>query len=197
VVVAVGLMLVEPLADVDVNAPGVMAILVAPAAAQLSVLLVPEFMLVGFAVKEVIIGAEPFPEDEFDEVPEAQPVGPTQTNRVRTRAQTSSPEELSPRELNLFLQNDLGESMDNPFVAVVPTSVVSGDLSCLLVASTESDCWSRKGNGPHSVRAWQSTSNALVGPAGQGESEGIGAKSKVAAESALAFKCVGGSTGVD
>jgi hypothetical protein len=47
VVVAVGLMFVEPLADVDVNVPGVMAILVAPVVAQLSVLLEPEVILVG------------------------------------------------------------------------------------------------------------------------------------------------------
>jgi hypothetical protein len=96
VVVAVGLMLVEPLADVDVNVPGVMARLVAPAAAQLSVLFAPEFMLVGFAVKEVIVGTDPFPEGEFDElVP--QPSSPTQAARIRTRAQRYAPEELSPR----------------------------------------------------------------------------------------------------
>jgi len=56
VVVTVGLTLVEPLADVDVNVPGVMAILVAPVVAQLSVLLEPEVILVGLAVKEPIIG---------------------------------------------------------------------------------------------------------------------------------------------
>jgi hypothetical protein len=56
VVVAVGLTLVEPLADVEVNVPGVMARLVAPFAAQLSVLLEPEVMLVGLAVKELIVG---------------------------------------------------------------------------------------------------------------------------------------------
>ena len=55
-----GLTLVEPLADVDVKVPGVMAILVAPVVAQLSVLFAPEFMLVGSAVKEVIVGGEPF-----------------------------------------------------------------------------------------------------------------------------------------
>ena len=55
-VVAVGLTLVEPLADVDVNVPGVMARLVAPVVAQLSVLLEPEVMLVGLAVKELITG---------------------------------------------------------------------------------------------------------------------------------------------
>jgi hypothetical protein len=56
VVVAVGLTLVEPLADVDVNVPGVMAMLVAPVVAQVRVLLEPEVMLVGLAVKEPIVG---------------------------------------------------------------------------------------------------------------------------------------------
>jgi hypothetical protein len=49
-------MLVEPLAAVDVNVPGVMPILVAAVVAQLSVLLEPEVMLVGLAVKELIVG---------------------------------------------------------------------------------------------------------------------------------------------
>jgi len=56
VVVAVGLTLVEPLADVDVNVPGVMARPVVPVVAQLSVLLEPEVILVGLAVKELITG---------------------------------------------------------------------------------------------------------------------------------------------
>jgi len=103
VVVAVGLMLVEPLADVDVNVPGVMPILVAPAAAQLSVLLVPEFMLVGFAEKEVIVGTE-FPGDELDEL-EPQPASPRPADRMSTSVQRCSREELSPRELSMFLQN--------------------------------------------------------------------------------------------
>ena len=55
-VVAVGLTFVEPLAEVDVNEPGVMAILVAPVVAQLNVLLEPEATLVGLAVKELITG---------------------------------------------------------------------------------------------------------------------------------------------
>ena len=58
-VVAVGLTLVEPLADVDVNVPGVMAILAAPLVAQFSVLLEPELTLVGLAVKELIVGTLP------------------------------------------------------------------------------------------------------------------------------------------
>ena len=52
----VGLTLVEPLAEVDVNVPGVMAILVAPVVVQLKVLLEPEVILVGLAVKELIVG---------------------------------------------------------------------------------------------------------------------------------------------
>ncbi|MGA8493322.1 MAG: hypothetical protein WB711_23070 [Terriglobales bacterium] len=84
-VVAVGLTLVEPLADVEVKVPGVIATLVAPVAAQLNVLLAPEFMPVGFAAKELIVGREPFPEDELDElVP--QLASPTLTARVRTKA---------------------------------------------------------------------------------------------------------------
>jgi hypothetical protein len=57
VVVEVGLTLVEPVADVDVKLPGVMARLVAPEVVQLSVLLEPELIEVGFAPKEVMVGA--------------------------------------------------------------------------------------------------------------------------------------------
>jgi len=56
VVVTVGLTLVEPLANVEVKVPGVMAMLVASVVVQLSVLLVPEMMLVGLAVKELMVG---------------------------------------------------------------------------------------------------------------------------------------------
>ena len=85
-VVAVGLTLVEPLADVDVNVPGVMAILVAAVVAQLSVLLAPEFMVAGSAVKEVIVGLEGLPVGE-PEVIAPQPASPTQANRTMARAQ--------------------------------------------------------------------------------------------------------------
>ena len=81
-VVAAGLTLVEPVADVDVNVPGVMAILAAPATIQLSVLLVPELMLVGSAVKEAIVGSDPLP---VGEVVEPQPVSSTQMNRIIMR----------------------------------------------------------------------------------------------------------------
>jgi hypothetical protein len=56
VVVAVGLTFVEPLADVEVNVPGVMAMPVAPLVTQLSVLLEPDTMLDGLAEKELMIG---------------------------------------------------------------------------------------------------------------------------------------------
>ena len=55
-VVAVGLALVEPLAEVEVNVPGVMATFVAPDVTQLSVLLDPDVMLAGLGLKEVIVG---------------------------------------------------------------------------------------------------------------------------------------------
>jgi hypothetical protein len=56
VVVVVGLTFVAPLAAVDVNVPGVMAILVDPLVAQFRVLPEPELIPVGRAVKELIVG---------------------------------------------------------------------------------------------------------------------------------------------
>ena len=58
-VVAVGLTLVEPLADAEVNVPGVMAMLVAPLVAQLRTLLEPEAIVAELAVKELMVGALP------------------------------------------------------------------------------------------------------------------------------------------
>lgn len=107
-------MLVEPLADVDVNVPGVMAILVAPAVTQLSVLLAPEFTFVGSAVKDVIVGTEPFPEGALDELTPPQPASPAQANRTRTSAQRARPDDSGPGELRVFLRNELVESMSNP-----------------------------------------------------------------------------------
>jgi hypothetical protein len=54
----VGETVVEPLAAVEVNVPGVMLILVAPVVTQLKVLLEPELMLVGLAVKELMVGLD-------------------------------------------------------------------------------------------------------------------------------------------
>jgi hypothetical protein len=56
VVVAVGLTVVEPAADVDVKLPGVMAMLVAPVVFQVRVLLEPDSMLDGLAENELILG---------------------------------------------------------------------------------------------------------------------------------------------
>ena len=56
---AVGLTLVEPLAEGEVNVPGVIAIVVAPLVAQLKLLLEPALILVGFAENELIVGLLP------------------------------------------------------------------------------------------------------------------------------------------
>ena len=55
-VVAAGLTIVEPLAEVEVKEPGVMAMLVAPVTVQLSMLLEPAAMLAGPAVNESTAG---------------------------------------------------------------------------------------------------------------------------------------------
>jgi hypothetical protein len=62
VVVAVGLTLVEPLAKADVNAPGVIAMPVAPVVVQFKVLLLPDVMFEGVAANELIVGLLPVPE---------------------------------------------------------------------------------------------------------------------------------------
>ena len=67
VVVAVGVTVVEPLAAVEVNVPGEMAILVAPVVTQLNVLLEPEAILVGLAANVLIVGAEPVAGEEMFE----------------------------------------------------------------------------------------------------------------------------------
>ena len=117
-------MLVEPLVEVEVNVPGVMAILVAPAAAQLNVLVVPELMLDGLATKDAIAGRVPFPEDELDEIPEPQLARPTQANRMRAREQCVSAEQARFHGVSLFLLGELGEPIDARFVAVGYTSLV-------------------------------------------------------------------------
>ena len=59
-VVAVGLTLVEPVAEVDVKLPGVMAMLVAPRVDQVSVLLEPEVIVAALAVKALTVGKLPW-----------------------------------------------------------------------------------------------------------------------------------------
>jgi hypothetical protein len=127
VVVAVGLTLAEPFGKVDVNDPGVMEMLVAPVAAQLSLLLVPALMLAGTATKDVIAGTVTFPVELPDEPTEPQPTRPTQTYIVRTMAQRGSPESWSPRKLSSFPKNDLGKPMRRPSVVAGHTSLISRD----------------------------------------------------------------------
>ena len=55
-VVVPGLTLVEPLAEFEVNVPGVITMLVAPLVAHANVLLEPALTLVGLAVKELMAG---------------------------------------------------------------------------------------------------------------------------------------------
>jgi hypothetical protein len=105
VVVAVGLTLIDPVAAVDVNVPGVMAMVVAPLAVQLSVLPAPALTLVGFAVNAVIAGIAPFPDDEvLDELP-PQPNNPKQTTN-RALAQTTNLTEFPACERNLRSQTE-------------------------------------------------------------------------------------------
>ncbi len=85
---AVGLTVAEPLADDELKLPGEIEIVVAPLVTQLSVALAPEFMLTGFAAKEVTDGTEPEFDGEFGAlVVLPQPARPAQTNRSSTRAQ--------------------------------------------------------------------------------------------------------------
>jgi hypothetical protein len=59
--VEVGLTLVDPPADAELNPPGEIEIAVAPVVDQLNVLLAPELIVAGLGAKDAIVGAEPFP----------------------------------------------------------------------------------------------------------------------------------------
>ena len=112
-VVDVGLTLVEPPAELDVKLPGVMAIVVAPLADQVTVLLAPELMLVGLAENEVIEGFEVlFPDDAVDAP--LQPANPTQTDRTNISAQRVAIEIGKP-SFHLFLRGEFATSIACPF----------------------------------------------------------------------------------
>jgi hypothetical protein len=81
VVVAVGLTLVDPLAEVDVNIPGVIEMLVAPEVAQLSTVLAPAEMLPGLAENDEIAGAGVGGATVLVNVP--QPARPAKTKVAR------------------------------------------------------------------------------------------------------------------
>jgi hypothetical protein len=120
VVVDVGLTLVEPVADADVSVPGVIAMLVAPVVTQLSVLAEPELIPAGFAVNDLIAGADPAVGPvavESGVLPEPpQPVTPINASRARITVQWASPAELR-AELTARLTQEVGESKRNPSVA--------------------------------------------------------------------------------
>jgi len=111
VVVDVGLTLVEPLADVDVYVPGVMAIVAAPLVAQLRVLLAPELIPVGLAANELIAGFAPGSDDMLDE---PQPGNPAETDRTRIRPKRLSLEKSPEQCLRLFLPYEFVTSMPAP-----------------------------------------------------------------------------------
>lgn len=84
-VVAVGLTLVEPVAEVEVKVPGVIVMDVAPDAAQVSMLPAPEAMLAGLAPNEVIAGTLCFPV-VLEELTEPQPASARETPIETTNA---------------------------------------------------------------------------------------------------------------
>jgi len=96
-VVDAGVTLVEPFADVDVSVPGVIAMLVAPIVAQVSVLLEPDLMLAGLAAKDVTVGAEPVTGMTVGSgllVEPPQPVRPVHARKTRATAHSASPPQL-------------------------------------------------------------------------------------------------------
>jgi hypothetical protein len=137
VVVAVGLTFVEPLAEAELNPAGEIEIVAAPLVAQLSELLEPAFMLVGFAVKDVIEGVVPVPAVFGELVAPPQLVRQTPASRMRISAQRSGPEERCRREPTLLLIKGLRECKRNPVIAIAHTRLVITPLSWLLVARTE------------------------------------------------------------
>jgi hypothetical protein len=67
-----------------------MEMFVAPVTDQLSVLLAPEMIVVGLAVKELTTGAEPVAEDEPEGIVEPQPSAPMQVGMTKTSEHRSS-----------------------------------------------------------------------------------------------------------
>jgi hypothetical protein len=72
VVVVAGATVVDPLADVEVNDPGVMVMLVAPVVANESVELKPASILVGLAVNVWMVGLVAAKHDAADATSSAQ-----------------------------------------------------------------------------------------------------------------------------
>ena len=120
----------DPVAAVEVNPPGEIEIVVAPLAAQLSVLLAPELVLAGLAPKDAIVGADPFPWFVLVEpaVP-AQPARPTQAARASANANPTHSQEMPLRGPTPLLPKDLGPSMRIPPSPQLPKSSHRGFTS--------------------------------------------------------------------
>jgi hypothetical protein len=121
VVATVGFTIIEPFANADVNVPGVMAMLAAPLVVQLNVVLAPELMLVGFAVKEMIAGDWPASGIEVIEVNELQATSPAKTKEMRIGEQSPGREEIGPEKSSLLPQEERVECMRSPFFLSVPS----------------------------------------------------------------------------
>jgi hypothetical protein len=120
----VGLTLVEPLADEEPNPPGEIEIEVAPVVVQLSVLLAPESVLVGFAVKEPIEGAEPVPWVSDELVVPPQLARPTTAVRIRMSREKLGPKELYLLGVRLLLKKELAEPQLNSVVVMAGRSLL-------------------------------------------------------------------------
>jgi hypothetical protein len=122
VVVAVGLTLVVPLADVEENVPGEIATVVAPDVLQLSVLLAPELIPAGLAVKELIAGSEPF--SEGDALDEPHPSDAAKAHKIAASAPKRAFPPRSQAAPNLLVWRNLAELMRTP--SVLPATAADG-----------------------------------------------------------------------
>lgn len=136
--VAVGLTLVAPVADVEVNVPGEMEIVVALLVAQFSVLLAPELTLVGLAAKDEIAGM-----DEAGGVFWAVVVALPQPDRATQIEESSNIRGEAPeaselyRFSNLLMQKRLEEYTFASLRLPSLPSLVIASLRWLLVGGTE------------------------------------------------------------
>ena len=97
--------------------PGATATLVAPIVTQLSVLLEPDLMLAGLAVKDVTVGAEPVwglvVEESGSLVDPPQPARPADAKRTKATARRPSPTRT---ELTFRRALEVGECKRHPWM---------------------------------------------------------------------------------
>jgi hypothetical protein len=135
VIVAVGLTLVEPVADVEVNVPGVIAMRAAPVVDQLSVALEPGLIPVGFVANEVIVGIVAFPVGELDAPP--QPVGPTQASRAEATKTSTSRERRNGTTPDILFSRQL---VSQPGIVGIARTDDVRSLKHLLYLARGRDC---------------------------------------------------------